>query len=226
MPALSTLLLYVWDRKEREFRANPILTVLFRAPRKGIRPSHAGEHEEHLFQRAGYGACPAETRGRGQFRQCMQYQFAASSSELGLVCCQQRRCECGMCPSHVLQISHLLFCDITMYAHRNTGDQGPRSGASQVQYPSQRRLPGRGRDCNVSAWLSVRIPLADFDRVPLVLGGKPDTPENRKPIQDGIPLGRWAKPRDVANAVCYLASDEADFITGIELRVDGGRSLN
>lgn len=62
-------------------------------------------------------------------------------------------------------------------------------------------------------------------RVPLVLG-KPDTPENRKPILAGIPLGRFATPRDIANAACFLASDEADFITGIELPVDGGRSLN
>lgn len=69
------------------------------------------------------------------------------------------------------------------------------------------------------------VHVADFDRAPLVLGGV-DSPENRKKITDGIPLGRWAKPSDVANAVCYLASDEADFITGVEFPVDGGRSLN
>jgi len=61
--------------------------------------------------------------------------------------------------------------------------------------------------------------------IPLVLG-KPDTPENRKQILSGIPLGRFATPRDIANATCFLASDEAEFITGIELPVDGGRSLN
>lgn len=43
---------------------------------------------------------------------------------------------------------------------------------------------------------------------------------------DGIPLGRFSTPADVANAVCFLASDEASFITGVELPVDGGRSLN
>lgn len=61
--------------------------------------------------------------------------------------------------------------------------------------------------------------------MPLVLG-KPDTPENRAQILSGIPLGRFATPEDVAHAVCFLASDEAAFITGVELPVDGGRGLN
>jgi 3-oxoacyl-[acyl-carrier protein] reductase len=41
----------------------------------------------------------------------------------------------------------------------------------------------------------------------------------------GIPLGRLCSPSDVANAAVYLASDEAAFITGIALDVDGGRSI-
>ncbi len=39
---------------------------------------------------------------------------------------------------------------------------------------------------------------------------------------DEIPLGRLGSPRDQALAVLYLVSDEADFVTGIDLRVDGG----
>lgn len=42
----------------------------------------------------------------------------------------------------------------------------------------------------------------------------------------GIPLGRLATPEDVANAAVFLASDEAIYITGVELPVDGGRSLS
>lgn len=39
-----------------------------------------------------------------------------------------------------------------------------------------------------------------------------------------IPLGRIGKPDDVAYAVLYLASDESGFVTGAEIRVDGGIS--
>ena len=37
-----------------------------------------------------------------------------------------------------------------------------------------------------------------------------------------IPLGRLGRPIDQAKAICFLASDDADFITGADLRVDGG----
>lgn len=43
---------------------------------------------------------------------------------------------------------------------------------------------------------------------------------------DGIPMGRLATPADVANAVMFLASDEASFLTGVCLDVDGGRSIS
>ncbi len=55
--------------------------------------------------------------------------------------------------------------------------------------------------------------------------GVPDTPENRAKIIAGIPLGRMSTPEDVANAALYLASDAARFITGVELPVDGGRTI-
>ena len=55
--------------------------------------------------------------------------------------------------------------------------------------------------------------------------GAPDTPENRAKITAGIPLGRMATTEDVANAALYLASDAAQFITGVELPVDGGRTI-
>ncbi|MGS1117644.1 SDR family oxidoreductase [Castellaniella sp. UC4442_H9] len=55
--------------------------------------------------------------------------------------------------------------------------------------------------------------------------GQPDTPENRATFVAGIPLGRFSTPDDVANACLYLASDEATFITGVCLEVDGGRCV-
>lgn len=55
--------------------------------------------------------------------------------------------------------------------------------------------------------------------------GAPDTPENRAKITAGIPLGRMSTSEDVAAAALYLASDAGKFITGIELPVDGGRTI-
>ena len=55
--------------------------------------------------------------------------------------------------------------------------------------------------------------------------GMPDTPENRAKFIATVPLGRLARPSDVANACVYLASDDAEFITGAVLPVDGGRTV-
>lgn len=55
--------------------------------------------------------------------------------------------------------------------------------------------------------------------------GMPDTPENRKKFLATIPLGRLSKPRDIANAALFLASDDAEFISGVEFPVDGGRTV-
>ncbi|RTE91329.1 glucose 1-dehydrogenase [Bradyrhizobium sp. LVM 105] len=55
--------------------------------------------------------------------------------------------------------------------------------------------------------------------------GVPDTPENRQKFIASIPLGRLCRPSDVAAAAVYLASDEAEFITGVELPIDGGRTI-
>ena len=57
-----------------------------------------------------------------------------------------------------------------------------------------------------------------------VLGGE-DTPEGRAKLISSIPLGRMSIPKDVANAALYLASDEAEFITGVCMEVDGGRCI-
>ncbi|CAG9179411.1 SDR family oxidoreductase [Cupriavidus pampae] len=55
--------------------------------------------------------------------------------------------------------------------------------------------------------------------------GMPDTPENRAKFLATIPMGRMSTPADVANACLYLASDEAAFITGTCIEVDGGRCV-
>ena len=55
--------------------------------------------------------------------------------------------------------------------------------------------------------------------------GAADTPESRAKVVAGIPLGRLSTPDDVAQAALYLASDASCFITGVELPVDGGRTI-
>jgi len=55
--------------------------------------------------------------------------------------------------------------------------------------------------------------------------GQPDTPETRAKFVATIPMGRMSQPEDIANSALYLASDEAGFITGVTLEVDGGRCV-
>ncbi|WP_171124095.1 MULTISPECIES: SDR family oxidoreductase [unclassified Ruegeria] len=52
-----------------------------------------------------------------------------------------------------------------------------------------------------------------------------DTPEVRAKFLSTIPLGRFSTPQDMANAACFLCSDEASMITGTALEVDGGRCI-
>ena len=47
-------------------------------------------------------------------------------------------------------------------------------------------------------------------------------PETKRGTERVVPLGRYGQPVDVANAVLFLASDEAAYITGAEIVVDGG----
>jgi 3-oxoacyl-[acyl-carrier protein] reductase len=55
--------------------------------------------------------------------------------------------------------------------------------------------------------------------------GEPDTPQSRAKFLATIPMGRFCTPNDLAGAAVYLASDAAQFITGVEFPVDGGRTV-
>ncbi len=53
-----------------------------------------------------------------------------------------------------------------------------------------------------------------------MIAGMPE--EIIKMMGDKVPLKRWGKPEDVANLYCFLASEEASYISGAVLPVDGG----
>ncbi len=83
----------------------------------------------------------------------------------------------------------------------------------------------------ISLTKSIAIQFAkDNVRCNIIHPGIVDTPlqapyltaEIRKEFETGIPLGRIARPREIAYVALFLASDESSFMTGAELVVDGG----
>jgi NAD(P)-dependent dehydrogenase (short-subunit alcohol dehydrogenase family) len=52
------------------------------------------------------------------------------------------------------------------------------------------------------------------------------TPENKAALTAGVPLGRLGRTEELADAIVFIASDQASFITGHILNVDGGKSAN
>jgi 3-oxoacyl-[acyl-carrier protein] reductase len=65
--------------------------------------------------------------------------------------------------------------------------------------------------------------MAETPLLATFMGG--DSPELRAQFKATVPLGRFATVADVANATLFLASDEAAFLTGNVLEVDGGRCV-
>jgi NAD(P)-dependent dehydrogenase (short-subunit alcohol dehydrogenase family) len=51
-------------------------------------------------------------------------------------------------------------------------------------------------------------------------------PEKARHILAGVPMGRKGEPKDIANMILFLASDESQYVTGAEFVVDGGQSAH
>ena len=49
--------------------------------------------------------------------------------------------------------------------------------------------------------------------------------QKRAAFKATVPLGRFSTPQDIGAAALFLASDEAAFLTGVVLEVDGGRCI-
>jgi NAD(P)-dependent dehydrogenase (short-subunit alcohol dehydrogenase family) len=58
-------------------------------------------------------------------------------------------------------------------------------------------------------------------RTPLTARVQSDEAASRR-LLERTPMGRWGEPGDVTGPVCFLASPDAAFVTGVVLPVDGG----
>lgn len=67
-------------------------------------------------------------------------------------------------------------------------------------------------------------PLATMTGLLSTFIGKEITPDVQKALGN-VPLGRMGEVRDVSSAAVWLASDDASFVTGVNLDVDGGRAI-
>ena len=52
-----------------------------------------------------------------------------------------------------------------------------------------------------------------------------DDPEAKRDVLEEIPLGRWGGVADIAQAIAWVASDQAGYVTGTTLFIDGGMTL-
>ena len=99
---------------------------------------------------------------------------------------------------------------------------GHRGKSGAIAYQSAKAgILNFSRACAIElAPHGIRVNSLTPTQTGMPVGGKPARPDTEVPLS--VPRGRWGKPRDQAQAVLFLVSDNADFITGADLPVDGG----
>lgn len=91
-----------------------------------------------------------------------------------------------------------------------------KSGMKLLMQTAARELAGKKiRVLNVAPG-AIATPINDF-----VL----DDPEAEHAVESEIPLGRMGQPEEIAATVVWVASDQADYVTGTTIVVDGGMAL-
>lgn len=108
----------------------------------------------------------------------------------------------------------------SMAAKQGTGSYGSaygfsRSGMANFSMSSALQLAEFGIRVNTIMPGWVHTPFTDYLY---------SDPEQTKYRTDRVPLGRWGKPEDIAAGILFLASDDASYMTGAELLMDGGVS--
>ncbi|MFP4552096.1 MAG: SDR family NAD(P)-dependent oxidoreductase [Spirochaetales bacterium] len=91
-----------------------------------------------------------------------------------------------------------------------------KSGLRMMMAGFATALGPHGIRCNAVAPGHVRTPLTEHGW---------GTPEGQARIPKVIPLARLGQPEDIGNACVFLASEQASYVNGITLRVDGGNSV-
>lgn len=84
---------------------------------------------------------------------------------------------------------------------------------------------GKGGIITLTKWLACNFRQIRANSLSLGAFPKPSVQENKefiKKLEELIPLGRIGQPKEVVGAVIFLASDEASYVTGSNLVVDGG----
>jgi NAD(P)-dependent dehydrogenase (short-subunit alcohol dehydrogenase family) len=99
-----------------------------------------------------------------------------------------------------------------------------RTGVRPEQHPIQFDMPAICEHRAVRTMGPTELTLTNAYSSSHKFLGKENTPENRAYFVSLIPLARLTDVTDIANGCCFLASDEANYITGTELIIDGGRS--